>query len=333
MEKELTISVFVPTGSRSESLRRVLNSLCKQSYKNFEVIIVDYKSNDNTYDLIERFSKKLKIKLIKQTKKGLSLAANMALKRSTGDVFIRTDDDVEMTPGWLNAIKDSFLSDSKVGGVTGPTIIPKEFIKNRDLFVFNKMFKSKSFFWKIIGKFYYNFLMEGDPYRVCHWFDSGVFSLGTNYLASLKQPIQEVTNLEACNFAVKTALLRKAGGFDRIYSGVGEYHEPDAAFKIKAMGYKLIFNPKAHLYHCPSQDGFYHDRPSSYPRMCNFITFYMRHIKLNSFRKFVKLFSHIFFQNCYYTYQAVKLRQVKLLGAIPASISGFYLYYKKGIIK
>jgi GT2 family glycosyltransferase len=327
-KSKLYISVFVPTGSRAESLRRVLTSLSQQTYKYFEVIIVDYKSKDDSFAVIEQFSKKIKIKLIKQQQKGLSLAANMALKKSEGDIFIRTDDDVEMTPGWLEAINATFISDRKIGGVTGPTIVPKKYARNRDLFVFEKKFK-QGLFWKLIGKFYFNFLMDGQPYRVSHWFDSGVFSIGTNFTLSLKEPIQEVTNLEACNFSVRTKLLRGVGGFDPIYSGVGEYHEADASFKIKEIGYKLIFNPKARLFHCPSQDGFFHDRPASYPRMCNFIYFYLRHIKLDSPRKFVKMIGYIFFQDCYYIYQGIILRQYRLFGAIPASVTGFYLYYKK----
>lgn len=326
--KRLFISIFVPTGSRAESLRRVLNSLSKQTYKHFEVIIVDYRSKDMTFEVIERFRKKLKIKLINQKQKGLSLAANMALGKSEGSIFIRTDDDVEMTPGWLEAINATLTSDHKIGGVTGPTIVPPEYARNRDLFVFEKKFRQGAR-WKLVGKFYFGFLMEGRPYKVGHWFDSGVFSIGTNFKRSLKEPIQEVTNLEACNFAVRTVLLRKVGGFDPVYSGVGEYHEADASLKIKELGYKLMFNPKVCLFHCPSQDGFFNDRPDSYPRMCNFIYFYMRHIKLNSLRKFIKVVSYILFQDCYYIYQGLILRQFRLFGAVPASLTGFYLYYRR----
>lgn len=327
-KNKLYISIFVPTGNRAESLKRVLNSLVNQTYKNFEVIIVDYKSKDNTFAVIKRFRKRLKIKLIKQRQKGLSLAANMALRKSEGDIFIRTDDDVEMTPGWLEAINGTFISDNKIGGVTGPTIVPKKFISNRDVFVFNIKFK-QGFFWHLIGRFYFNFLMDGQPYKVSHWFDSGAFSIGTNFTASLKEPSQETNNLEACNFAVRADLLRKIGGFDQVYSGVGEYHEPDAAYKIKELGYRLIFNPKAALFHCPSQDGFFNDRPASYPRMCNFLSFYLKHIKLDSPRKFFKLSGYILFQDCYYIYQGIILHQYKQFGALPASVMGFYYYYKK----
>lgn len=322
------ISIFIPTGNRAESLRKVLESLKNQTYKNFEIIIVDYKSKSYTFEIINNYKKILNIIVVNQIEKGLSRAANLALNKASGEIFIRTDDDVVMSEHWLEAINEVFVKDSKNGGATGPTIIPEEYLKNRDLFLFEKKFKNSNFIWRIIGALYFNFFMEGNPYRVSHWFESGTFSLGSNYVESLKQPEQEVNNLEACNFAVKTELLKKVGGFDSVYAGVGEYHEPDASFKIKKLGYKLIFSPKIILYHCPSQDGFFYDRPSSYPRMINFIIFYLRHIKPDSVSKIIRFVSYLLFQDLYYFYQFIISRQFSQLGAIPGTIMGFIKFYK-----
>lgn len=320
------ISIFVPTGNRAESLKKVLDSLCNQTNKSFEVIVVDYKSESDTLKVIDSYKKILKIIVINQLEKGLSKAANLALEKAKGQIFIRTDDDVVMSERWLEKINEVFEKNEKVGGATGPTIIPDEYVKNRDLFLFGKKFNN-NYFWKIVGLFYFNFLMEGNPYRVSHWFKSGAFSLGTNYKDSLKEPEQEVNNLEACNFAVRSDLLRKVGGFDVVYSGVGEFHEADASFKIKNLGYKLIFNPEIILYHCPSKDGFFNDRPDSYPRMINFIIFYLRHIKPDSFSKTIRFISYILFQDLYYFYQFITSMQFSQLGAIPGSIMGFVKYY------
>ena len=108
-------TVFIPTGNRAKSLKKVLQSLTKQRYKDFEIIIVDYKSTDSTPGVMRSFTKRLKIRVINQTEKGLSRAANMALQAARGEIFIRTDDDVVMSPGWMAAIKKSF-QDKNVGG-------------------------------------------------------------------------------------------------------------------------------------------------------------------------------------------------------------------------
>ncbi len=319
----MRVSIFIPTGNRASSLDKVLLSLTKQSYKNFEVIIVDYKSTDNTEKIINKYSNKLRIKVINQKKKGLTNAANMALKNAKGKIFIRTDDDVVMDKGWLNAIVDTFESDKKIGGVTGPAVIPMRFRANRDLLIIERKFRLGSPVWRMIGRFYFGYLMDNRQYESGLWLDSGAFSFGSNFPQSKKYPQHEVANLEPCNYAVRTKLLKAVGGFDPVYTGVGEYHEADAALKIKNLRYKLIFNPKSSLNHCPSRDGFFNDRPSSYSRMLNFIIFYRRNIRLDSFRKIHKFFAYIIFQNCYYIYAAIVNKQPKQLGAVPGTIMGF----------
>ncbi len=323
----MLLSIFIPTGNRAESLRKVLQSLSRQTYKHFEVIIVDYKSLDKTFSVITAYSKKLRLKLIHQKVKGLTRAANMALLAAHGKIFVRTDDDVIMSPGWLAAIHETFLLDKHIGGVTGPTIIPRAYLKNRDLFVFETKFKRGNWFWKLVGKLYFGFFMEHQPYAVSRWFKSGAFALGTNFESARKQPIQEASNLEACNFSVRTDALRQVGGFDEGYGGVGEYHEAAAAFKIKNLGYKLVFNPKAYLNHCPSQEGFYSDRPASYSRMVNFMFFYLTYIKPNSLSKFFRFSSYVLFLNIYYIVTALKTRQLAQLGALPGTAAGVIKYF------
>lgn len=323
------VTVFIPTGNRAHSLERTLQSLEKQRYTHFEILVVDYRSTDETPQIVQQMSKKLTIRFIAQTEKGLAKAANIALKQAKGDVFIRTDDDVLMKPGWLEAIVRTFEDDKQVGGVTGPTVIPKAYRDNRDLFAFEDKFRHGPWYWRLVGYLYLNVFMEGRPYAVSEWFDSGAFGLGSNFESARKEKLHEITNLEACNFSVRTKLLKKVGGFDEEYSGVGEYHEADAACKIKALGYKLMFQPKAELNHLPSQDGFFADRPASYPRMVNFIVFYLRHIKINSWSKLTRFFLYIAFQNCYYVYTAITTRQIAQLGAILGTVMGFVVYFQR----
>lgn len=323
------VTVFIPTGNRAQSLARTLRSLKDQRYNRFEIIVVDYRSTDDTPQVVKKMSTKLTIRLIAQTEKGLAKAANLALTKAKGDIFIRTDDDVVMKPGWLEAIVQTFEQDSHIGGVTGPTIIPKAYRDNRDLFAYEDKFRHGAWYWRLIGYLYLNVFMEGRPYAVSEWFDSGAFGLGSNFESARREKVHEITNLEACNFSVRTKLLKQVGGFDEEYSGVGEYHEADAAWKIKKLGYKLMFQPKAELNHLPSQDGFFADRPASYPRMVNFIVFYLRHIKINTWRKLTRFFLYIAFQNCYYIYTAIITRHIAQLGAIPGTILGFVVYFQR----
>lgn len=322
------VSIFIPTGSREKELSKVLTSLTKQTYTHFEVIIVDYKSGEEVFQMLKKFQNILKIVIIHQTEKGLVKAANIALKAAKGKYFIRTDDDVRMTTRWLESIVETFEQDKKVGGVTGPTIIPAKNLGNRDIFLPTSKSEDTSFFWKTIKTLYNDYFLEGQAMRVSHWFDSGAFAIGSNFPSALKEPVQEVSNLEACNFSARRDVLRSVGGFDTIFGGVGDYHEADAALKIKEAGYTLIFNPRAQLFHLPSQEGFFKDRPSSYVRMVNFIIFYMRHLKPNTLDKLLRFSLYILFQDGYYVYQALLTGQLNQLGALVASVTGFYEYFK-----
>lgn len=315
------ITVCIPTKNREKSIGRMLNTLVNQSFKNFEVIIVDGGSTDKTIKIAKSFKKKIKVRIVYK-KGGLIPQMNKGLMVARGKIFVRTDDDVLTTRSWLKTINDVFDRDKKVGGLTGPTVIPKKYAKSRDLFYFQNKLKNGGLLWKIIGQIYYGYFMEGKPMRVAHWFKSGAFSLGSNFPRARKVKYKEVTNLEACNWAVRTKLLKKVGGFDTTYTGIGEYHEPDASLKIRALGYKLMFHPKAEVNHCPSTEGFFNDRPLSYPRMINFIIFYRRHIKVDSLDKLVRFSLYLLFQNLYYTYQAISKGQIELLGSYLGTVVG-----------
>lgn len=323
MRNKPKASVFIPTKNRCKALKRCLDSLLKQTYKNFEVVIVDDESTDGTKDLVNKFSKKLNINFIFQKKQGLVSAVNQGLKNSKGDIFIRTDDDVVMYPKWIEGIVEIFNSSDKVGGVTGPTIIPKESKEHRDLFKLQQKFQERNFLWKLLGKIYFNYFMEGKPRAVSKWFKSGAFSLGSNYEDCLKLdgPI-EVEHHEACNMAVRRDLLEKIGGFDEVYGGLGEYNEADVSFKIRKLGYKIIFNPKARVDHIPSREGFFKERPNSYSRILNFINFYFRHIKPNTLDKFVRFFSYLLFLNGFWVYKFITTKRISQLGCISGTIVG-----------
>lgn len=321
---KVDISVLIPTKNRKDSFEKTLDSLLKQTFKNFEVVVADGESTDGTLEMLASYSKRMKISIV-DGEGGLVKAMNNAWKKAEGEIVIRTDDDVVTTPNWLKNVWETFEKDREVGGVTGPTIIPKEHLKTRDIFLTQEKFHKGSLPWRLVGKIYDDFFMEGEPRRVSHWFTCGAFSLGSNYeeCLKIKEPL-EVDNLEACNYSVRRKLLEKVGGFDPTFTGVGEYHEPDAALKIKKLGYKLVFNPKAQVFHCPVRTGIYKARPRSYSRAQNFVNFYFRHIKPNTLKKFLHFYTYLLFINLFWFYKFLTTRQWLELGAIPGTAAAVF---------
>jgi glycosyltransferase involved in cell wall biosynthesis len=89
----LKISVIIPTYNRLESLLRALDSVLGQSYKSFEIIVIDDGSTDKTADRIKQNYSD--IKYIYQSNTGVSAARNAGIKHSTGDWlgFLDSDDE------------------------------------------------------------------------------------------------------------------------------------------------------------------------------------------------------------------------------------------------
>ena len=165
--------------------------------------------------------------------------------------------------------------------------------------------------------------MEGEPLRVSHFFKSGAFAIGANYKSCLKyKKAFSVDDLQACNWAAKKDLLKKIGGFDTIYLGIGEYHEPDAAQKIMKLGFKLYFNPRAIVYHKPSKEGFFKERPEAYGRALNFVNFYFRHIKPDTLDKTLRFSIYLTFLNLFWIYKFLTTRQLNQLGSIKGTFDG-----------
>ena len=96
MKKEL-ISIIVPLYNFEKYITKCLDSLNNQTYKNYEVIIVDDGSKDNSSFVVEEYIKKNNIKnfnLIKQKNGGVSSARNTGIKNAKGKwvAFVDADD-------------------------------------------------------------------------------------------------------------------------------------------------------------------------------------------------------------------------------------------------
>lgn len=93
---ENKLSIIVPVYNTSTYIDRCLKSILNQTYKNIEIIIIDDFSNDNSYEICQRYKEKDSRILLKQNScnRGVSFTRNAALELVTGKyiVFIDSDD-------------------------------------------------------------------------------------------------------------------------------------------------------------------------------------------------------------------------------------------------
>ena len=93
-----TISVIIPTFNSSKFIKKAIDSVLNQTFTDFELIIVDDGSSDNTLDIISKYNDK-RIKSIKHKHNmGVSAARNSGIKISNGKYIAFLDHDDEWLP-------------------------------------------------------------------------------------------------------------------------------------------------------------------------------------------------------------------------------------------
>ena len=111
MEKKPLISVITPAYNAQKTLAKAVNSVIAQKFKDWQLIIVNDGSKDNTKEIAEQFAKQdSRIKVITQKNGGRSAARNAGLKAATGDYIAFLDADDCFLP---NTLQDLFCAVQK----------------------------------------------------------------------------------------------------------------------------------------------------------------------------------------------------------------------------
>lgn len=109
-EKGMKFSLIMGTYGRNEVLPIFLESLRKQTYRNFELVVVDQNTDCRTEEICDQYSPHFQIQYIKADKPGLSHARNIGLKHICGDIIAFPDDDCEYPLDLLSSVHHFFIN-------------------------------------------------------------------------------------------------------------------------------------------------------------------------------------------------------------------------------
>lgn len=109
----MKISVVINTVNRAEFIGNTLEALKYQTFKNFEVIVVNGPSTDNTKEIVLKYPVKYY-----ETVYNLSISRNVGISNASGDIIAFIDDDAIPEPEWLEQILEAYSSD-KTGAAGG----------------------------------------------------------------------------------------------------------------------------------------------------------------------------------------------------------------------
>ena len=117
----MKFTVFTPTFNRKELLEKLYKSLQKQTFKDFEWLIVDDGSTDGTKEKVEEFlsEKKLEIKYYFKENGGKQRAYNFATEKANGELFICLDSDDEYVENGLEIILKYWKKYEKNSDIAG----------------------------------------------------------------------------------------------------------------------------------------------------------------------------------------------------------------------
>jgi glycosyltransferase involved in cell wall biosynthesis len=115
------ISVLLCTRNRPAKLHRAIESILGNSYRDFELVVVDQSTDGESRTRVESF-RDPRLVYVSTTTVGLSRARNLAIQVARWDVVVFTDDDCICHPNWLSSIIAEYERGSSVMGVFGRVV-------------------------------------------------------------------------------------------------------------------------------------------------------------------------------------------------------------------
>ena len=203
------VSVLVPGKNEGKHLNRLVESLQQQTYRNFELIVVDDGSDDDT-PIIGRsleLSGKIDRFIRNEVRGGKASAANTALHYSRGKYIVHLDADSHLNPKAVESILLPFYLDDSIGAVGGDVRVA-----NTDL----------SFATRLQAIEYMKVLSVGRTVSSC---------------------LNILRIIAGAHGAFRRDILERLGGWD-----VGPGLDGDLSVKIRKLGWRIVHAPEAACY-------------------------------------------------------------------------------------
>lgn len=138
----MKFSVVIPTFNRAQVLRKCLDALAAQTHADYDVIVVNDGSTDETERVVQSYPF---ARCINQPHQGGAHLLNVGWRNGTGDMILMTDDDCIGPPNWLAALEEGirrYPAAIAVGSYAGP---PDAMI------ITNRFARYDDWEWKIHG--------------------------------------------------------------------------------------------------------------------------------------------------------------------------------------
>lgn len=213
----MNISIIIPNYNGAKYLKICIESLHKQIFKDYELIIIDNASSDESVNIIESYDN---IKLIKLDKNyGFDRAVNEGIKIAKGEYVILLNNDTEADEEWLSNLVKCIEKDENIFSCSSKMIRYYERDKIDD---------------------------AGDGYNILGW----AYKRGDGSAADKYKKDEEIFSSCAGAAIYRKKIFDEIGYFDEEYFAYIE--DIDISYRAKIFGYKNIYCSDAIIYHMAS---------------------------------------------------------------------------------
>jgi len=221
-------ATFVVVNYNGEKfIAKCLESISRQSYRNFEVVVVDNGSNDRSLEIVNDFAIKLEMEIIRNSKNlGFAKAANQGIKRADSEIIALVNNDAFLDEKWLEEIVKACKNDASAGIFASKILFPNGRINSAGHIIYRGFaVMERGFFEKDLGQYDFDCYVAG----AC-----------------------------AATAAYRREMLEEIGLFDEDYFMYNE--DVDLSLRAILLGWKVRFVHKAVAWHLHSAStGFLSD--------------------------------------------------------------------------
>jgi GT2 family glycosyltransferase len=212
------VRVIVLNWNGRSWLDRCLTALRRQTFRDFEVVLVDNGSTDDSVPFVRHaFPECTALPLPGNA--GFAAGNNAGAQGSSAEYLVFLNNDTEVDPGWLHALVDVAERDSSVGLVTSHIV----FMDRPDLLD-----------------------SAGDGYLQC----GGAFKIGHGQAAQNTAGVEEVFGACGAAFLIRRELFTRLGGFDADMFMV--YEDVDLSYRARLLGARCMCAHAAVVRHAGS---------------------------------------------------------------------------------
>lgn len=241
--------MVIATYKRGHLLKYVLEALTNQTSRDFEVLMIVKPSGDTTEQVIQEYSEKLAIRVVKQNQGYVTDALNIGIKHAGGKIVVFLDDDAVPFPDLISQYIAAYKSKG-VGGVAGD-VIPatekrgkiRQLGTSSEILGVDRTFYSENAFTR----------------KLCNRPIKGL----DNYLIYLSRAGFVSFNFEVADRALSqpvNSLLAKGANMSVLAEAIEGFRFPDSwilgltfeqyiAWYLWKKGYRVLFDPAIKVYH------------------------------------------------------------------------------------